>query len=121
MDKEDNNKTPISGFANWASGDSNTTKDLMAIAAEQRVRMNDVFIHYDDGGGSTAQVELYDDQSGTSQGSVTDQVDEYELDPGNKIEMVGVTRDEIDKGLVGLVNNNDDSVQVTVGGEVFIG
>lgn len=108
-------RSPVNGSVEFASGDAGTTKDLITIRDEENISINDYVISYDNNATNTALVELYDDDEGTSSGSVSGRVEALYVDPGDEIDLSGISRSDIENDLVVQVTNNDGDISITVG------
>lgn len=108
-------RQPRSGNVVFAGGDSGTSKDLLSLADEETVSINDILVTYDTGGTTNAEVELYDDAAGTAAGSVSDKIEEFRLDPGDIIDLSDIAREDVEEDIIAVVRNNDDDVTITVG------
>lgn len=115
VDDSRNSRSPESGSVVFASGDSGTSKDLIAIADEEDLSVEDYLFSYNTAATNNATVELYDDDEGTSAGSLSGQFESVEMEPGDIVDVSGVVRKNVTNDLVVVVDNNDDDLSVTVG------
>lgn len=114
-------RTPKSGWAQFGSGDSGTSKDVIVLRDEETLALNDYVASYSQAGTVNATVELYDDDAGTAEGDLENQMTSLEIAAGTTQAITGISRDDIDKDLVAVVRGNDDQVSITAGGHIVTG
>jgi hypothetical protein len=114
-------RSPKSGWAQFESGDSGTSKDVVSLKDEETLALSDYVVSYSTGGSANATVELYDDGAGTAEADLEGQITSLEVSPGNVESLTGISRDDIDKDLVAVVRNNDGNVSINAGGHIVTG
>lgn len=108
-------RSPESGTVTFTAGDAGTAKDLISIADQDDLSLNDYLFSYDDSGSNNATVLLYDDDEGTSAGSLSGKVDSVELSPGDTVDVDDIVRKNITNDLIVVVENNNADVSITTG------
>lgn len=116
-----NSREPRSGVAQFASGDSGTSKDVVTFRDEVTFNMTNFLITYSGAGTTEAQVELYDDAEGTTEANLSGMFFSAQVGAGDDIASTGVNYDDINDDVVAVVRNNDDDVDIVVGGVVITG
>lgn len=111
-------RTPVSGAAAFASGDSGSAKDLISVVDGNNISINDYIFTYDSNGTAQASIELYDEPEGTAAVDAEDVVDVVGIGPGDKIALSEIARNDVEHDLVAVVSDNDADVTVSVGGHV---
>lgn len=114
-------RSPKSGTVEFASGDAGTSKDTVLLRDEETFAINDYTVSYSASGSTNARVEFYDDDSGTAEADLGEELDAIEVSPDSVESQTHIARDDISKDLVVVVRNNDDDVTITVGGYVITG
>lgn len=109
-------REPVNGSVIFSSGESGTSKDLIAVRDGRTVTMNDVYVAFSSAGSNQATVELYDDEEGTAAGSLSNPFDQYLVEAGDYVSLSGIARSDVETDLLVIVTNNDDEVFVDVGG-----
>lgn len=120
---EDSRKSnhPESGTATFSDGDSGSSKDLITIRDSQTFSPHDYVVSYSDSGSEEATVKFYDDDEGTDADEVEGEFERVHVQPGDVVDVNGISRDDITNDVVAVVEDNDGDVTVTIGGHVLTG
>jgi len=120
---EDNrfSRSPKSGVVTFTSGDAGTAKDLVPVRDGVSFSTRSVFLSYDSNGTQEARVSLYDDDEGTSAGSVSGEEFSVILGPGDGEYITQVEGIDFDDDVVAVVENNDNDVDITLSGMLLEG
>ena len=109
------------GTTTYSAGDSDTARTLISLRDEQSLDISDYLFTFDNAGTGSAKISLYDDESGTSSGSLTDPVDTVTVASGDSVVVESVTREVAENDLLIEVSGNDSEVTATVGAMVLTG
>lgn len=110
-------RTPVNGSNNWGSNETGTVKTLLAFSAETSVSINDRQVQYSSDATTVATLTLYDAKPDAEVQDLTSAqvIETIQLEPGDKLSASELAREDSSAGVVGVVSNNDGSVNATVG------
>lgn len=111
---------PDSGVATVPGGDA-TLFFPLSLRTEETFSPQEIKVEYDDGGGTPAVLEIYDEPSNINQGDESDLVDRFYINSGDRLNPDMVYRDIEDDLVVTTDGNQDAEVTVTVGGYIVTG
>ncbi len=91
------------------------------IRDEQIMSVEEIRVEYDNGGSSSAIVEVYDEDEDVIPGEQDDMIDKFRVQPGDRRNPDMVWQDAEEDVLVRADGGQDAEITVTVGGYIVSG
>lgn len=116
-----NSQRVTSDVTTVPSGDA-TTQTVVELTDDQTLAVGYLKVEYAGSATNESTVELFDEYSSTTSGNLTDKIEKFVLQPGDRIVIEEPFLSEIENDFVAAADGNSDGeITVTVGGPLLTG
>lgn len=122
MPKDNRTSQRVTSDTTTISGGDSTTNTVVGLNDEQTLAIGYLKVEYAGSASAETVVEVYDEDEATTSGNLSDVIDSFILNPGDRVILEEPFYSEIEHDLVAAGDGNSDgAVKVTAGGPLITG